>query len=425
MAPVTVASAPHVTNAPRPWRVLLSTLLIVALIGTGNPRAAQQTSNAPALRVIVIDGDEAANIVDEKMAAEPIIEVRDRDDRSVAGAVVRFQIRRGLRNRLSAAFGGGRDELRTLTDSAGRARASGLTPLEAGRFEIEVQVSHQGQSATTTIRHTNFSSAAQARAAGRQPGQSSGAPAAGAGAAGTAGVAAGTTGGSATAVAGGGLSKLAIGSIALGSAAAAGAAVVLTRREERNGEPTVQQIVASRSVALAAATPVAFSVQAADPDGGQLTYRWDFGDGGSSSQPAPSHVYAAPGTFGASVTVTDGQATLMRSISVTVKSLTGTWVSDPFQGSAFPGGPPFTTHYSATLSQSGNSVAGSVVILGRPPQWDPGPVSVSGTTSTSSPFVRLQGLFFVPIPSIIQLVADPDGTVDELRDQNGLTYRRQ
>ena len=178
----------HTRGGRRSWHGVLSALLALVLLIPASPRAAQLPPTPAGLRVIVIDGEEAANIVDQKIAAEPVIEVRDRDGRRVAGAVVRFQIRRGLRNRLSAAFGRGQDELRTLTDSAGRARATGLTPLEPGRFEIEVQVSHQGQSATTTIRHTNFSSTAQARAAGREPGQASpAAAAAGAAAAGVAG----------------------------------------------------------------------------------------------------------------------------------------------------------------------------------------------------------------------------------------------
>ena len=52
---------------------------------------------ADTLKVIVIDGDEAANIVAGKIAAEPVIEVRDRDDRRVPNAIVRFLIRKTAR----------------------------------------------------------------------------------------------------------------------------------------------------------------------------------------------------------------------------------------------------------------------------------------------------------------------------------------
>ena len=43
----------------------------------------------------------------------------------------------------------------------------------------------------------------------------------------------------------------------------------------------------------------------ADPEGGSLTYAWDFGDGGSSSEAKPSHTYNRAGTFTAILTVTD------------------------------------------------------------------------------------------------------------------------
>ncbi|WP_432194545.1 PQQ-dependent sugar dehydrogenase [Streptomyces sp. bgisy027] len=43
-----------------------------------------------------------------------------------------------------------------------------------------------------------------------------------------------------------------------------------------------------------------------DADGGQLTYAWDFGDGGKSTEPNPSHTYEKNGVYSASVTVKDG-----------------------------------------------------------------------------------------------------------------------
>lgn len=45
-----------------------------------------------------------------------------------------------------------------------------------------------------------------------------------------------------------------------------------------------------------------------DPDGSVVRYDWNFGDGTSAANagPTPQHVYSAPGTYNASVTVTDG-----------------------------------------------------------------------------------------------------------------------
>lgn len=42
-----------------------------------------------------------------------------------------------------------------------------------------------------------------------------------------------------------------------------------------------------------------------DPDGDPISYRWTFGDGGTSTQPNPSHTYGSIGTFTAVLTVTD------------------------------------------------------------------------------------------------------------------------
>lgn len=48
------------------------------------------------------------------------------------------------------------------------------------------------------------------------------------------------------------------------------------------------------------------SAGTSDPDEGQsLTYLWDFGDGGTSTQENPEHVYATAGDYAATLTVTD------------------------------------------------------------------------------------------------------------------------
>ena len=58
----------------------------------------------------------------------------------------------------------------------------------------------------------------------------------------------------------------------------------------------------------------------ADPSGGTgaFTYRWDFGDGASSTDRSPVHTYASPGTYREVLTVTSGGASAVCSKVVTV-----------------------------------------------------------------------------------------------------------
>ena len=117
-------------------------------------------SQAP-LKIVVIAGEGAVNIIQQKTAVAPIIEVRDRNDQPVAGAVVRFAIQGGR-----ASFNGAR-VLSVTTDVAGRAAASGLTPTASGALQISASAAFQGQTAVVAIAQTNVMTAAEA--AGFQP----------------------------------------------------------------------------------------------------------------------------------------------------------------------------------------------------------------------------------------------------------------
>jgi PKD repeat protein len=86
-----------------------------------------------------------------------------------------------------------------------------------------------------------------------------------------------------------------------------------------NVAPTADAAVAPAS-GKATFTTFAFDGSAsADSDGTLASYAWDFGDGNLATGATPSHVYAAAGTYEATLTVTDDNgATDTDTVSVTV-----------------------------------------------------------------------------------------------------------
>lgn len=67
---------------------------------------------------------------------------------------------------------------------------------------------------------------------------------------------------------------------------------------------------------------VRFSVQATDLDVDPLTYRWEFGDGTTSTDQNPQKSYSSDGPFTARVTVSDGTTSESRTITVAPRNRT-------------------------------------------------------------------------------------------------------
>ncbi len=189
---------------------LFATLAVFGLL-SGSPAFAGQAVGAR-MRIVVLEGEDAINVVQQKTAVAPVVEVRDRNNQPVAGLAVRFAIRNGR-----ASFNGGR-ALTVTTNAAGRATAAGLTPTGTGTLQITASAAFQGQTAAATIVQTNVMTAAQAAAASS----------AGASATSTGTTAGAGTGGSA----GGGLSTTTIGIV---GGAAAGGTLVATQALSDSG----------------------------------------------------------------------------------------------------------------------------------------------------------------------------------------------
>ena len=177
----------------------------------------------PVLRVVVLEGEDAVNIIQQKTAVRPLVEVRDRNNLPVPGALVTFSIEGG-----KAATFGGASTLTVATNAAGQAAVTGLTPSAAGAFQIQVSAAFQGQVATATIAQTNVLTAAQAAAAAGASG-TGGASSAGGGGAGT------TSGAAGGAAGGGGLTATTIGIVGAAVAGGAVAATQVLNKEDNAG----------------------------------------------------------------------------------------------------------------------------------------------------------------------------------------------
>jgi PKD repeat protein len=95
--------------------------------------------------------------------------------------------------------------------------------------------------------------------------------------------------------------------------------VVITVTQSANLSPTA--IAGADRTSINTGQTVNFSSSGStDPDGTIASYLWNFGDGTSSNQANPSHIYNTTGSFTSTLTVTDnGGATHLSSIVITVQ----------------------------------------------------------------------------------------------------------
>jgi PKD repeat protein len=372
------------------------------------------------LKIVVLEGEGAVNIIQQRTAVAPVVEVRDDNDLPVAGVLLRF---RAIGK--SAVFPGGQSELTLTTNAAGRATATGLQPVQSGAYQIQVTAEYQGQTVTSTITQNNFATVADAKNAGRTPSAGGAAAVAAAG--------------------GGGLSKAAIfgiagaGAAGVAVAAAAGGggkpAVASTPAPPvaTNAVPVIAGLTASRSTALLG-TEISFSAQASDANSDPLTYAWAFGDGAASTEPAPRHTYNSAGAFTAQLTVSDGKGSATQQTAITIKSLTGTYVANALFFITDPGqtaARSVPNRMVMTLAQSGTTVTGQLANNLPPNERNTGVGNVTGSVNKATPTVQLLARFpqvssFTTDDTILSLEPGPDvNTLVGATSRQTITFTRQ
>ena len=305
------------------------------------PASALAWQQAGDLRIVVLDGEDSVNIIEQGTAVPTLVEVRDRNDLPVSGASVTFLLGEGGTATLNA----GLSQVAVTTNALGQAAVT-VNPIASGAVQLQVTAAFQGQTATAAIVQTNFATLAEAAAAGA--GATGGAGGGGGGGTGAVGGAAGG--------AGGGLGTGAIVGIAAAGAGAAVGGVTLAGGDDDgagpggggngggviggtspNNAPTAVMSITPDALGMAGLTRYRFDGSGStDPDGDTLTYSWDFGDGTQGTGVTPRHVYDRRGTFRVTLTVRDGKDHATTTSSIAVGDLSGTFVSPPidFSGKA-------------------------------------------------------------------------------------------
>ncbi len=308
-----------------------------------NSKPAQKPESA-SLRIVVVSGEDAVNIIQQKTAVAPIVEVRDRNNQPVAGALVTFSIQGGG----NATFAGA-STLTATTNALGQAAVTSLTPTGAGAVQINVAAAFQGQTATAAITQTNFATAAQAAAAGSSASSGTGA--------------AGGSGG------GGGIGAGTITTLGLVGAGAVGG--LYAYRNYQMGEaPIIDSLQIAPAEGIQGMSLIVVGI-GATWHGEGTSLQVDFGDGTNETRPADggfvlTHIYSNAGTYRIRATLTDAwDRRSTNEGSVTIKSLTARW-NVGNTGNFFSltqSGSSVSGTYTTVSGQGSGVVSGSLVVV--------------------------------------------------------------
>ena len=321
-------------------------------------------SQQTALRILVLKGEDAVNIIQQKTAVAPVVEVRDRNDLPVAGAMVVFTIDGSV-----ASFAGSQT-LTVVTNAAGQATAAGLTPTAAGAFKISATATFQAQTAAVTITQSTVLDSRRSHASEHRWRSSGG---------GSAGKVIAIAGGIGAAGAG---AAVALGKSDSSDTQQPGATTATTTTPPTatpppppNNAPVINAASATPTVGLVAVTSTTLDVQASDPDNDQLTYFWEFPDGTTSDQRSFSRIFQLGGTHNIRITVRDATTSTSRELSFEMKTLTGRW-------DQLNTGPAVIF---LSVEQHGSSLSGTMSVVG--PQGFTCPLT--GSLRPSPPHVIL------------------------------------
>ena len=128
---------------------------IICLVLTLHSFVAQQLSAQAGLRIFIVQGDNARNLI-QQIPPEPLVVRVEEDRRPVAGATVTFT---APTVGASGQFANGSNSISVNTDRDGLATVEGFHPNAiAGSYQIGVRATLQGQATLANIRQVNIES---------------------------------------------------------------------------------------------------------------------------------------------------------------------------------------------------------------------------------------------------------------------------
>ncbi|WP_031500831.1 carboxypeptidase-like regulatory domain-containing protein [Bryobacter aggregatus] len=143
------------------FRRFLAQLLVLFLLHTSAfSQEVKAPEGTPKLNILVINGDGAINNIKSRTARETIVEVRDENNKPVAGASVVFLLPDSGPGLVSS---NGTRMITTMTDANGRAAARGLkTNGQSGRYNLQVRANYQQSFGQIAIAQSNIVAAGAA-----------------------------------------------------------------------------------------------------------------------------------------------------------------------------------------------------------------------------------------------------------------------
>jgi hypothetical protein len=124
----------------------------------------------PALRIVILEGEDVSNNIKERTAREPIVQVEDENHKPVAGAAVLFTVTTQS-GHAGGSFLNGAKSFTGQTDANGQIHAQGFHPNgHAGQLHINVTASKGQLTAHSTIAQTNVAAAGTAATTSTIPG---------------------------------------------------------------------------------------------------------------------------------------------------------------------------------------------------------------------------------------------------------------